>query len=65
MNFPSEKGDWKKFEKNNVTIALNVLYVKKEKICPAYVLKCFKASCYFIDSKWRRTQTIKDLSYAN
>ena len=26
INFPSEKDDWKKFEKNNVTIALNVLY---------------------------------------
>ena len=28
-----------KFEKNNVTIALNVLYAKKEKIYPAYVSK--------------------------
>ena len=27
----SEKGDWKKIEKNNVTTALNVLYAKKEK----------------------------------
>ena len=27
------------FEKNNVTIALNVLYAKKEKIYPAYVSK--------------------------
>ena len=31
INFPSEKNDWKKIEKNNVTIALNVLYAKKEK----------------------------------
>ena len=31
MNFPSEKDDWKKLEKNNVTIVLNVLYTKKEK----------------------------------
>ena len=31
MNFPSIKDDWKKIAKNNVTIALNVLYVKKEK----------------------------------
>ena len=31
INFLSEKGDRKKFEKNNVTIALNVLYAKKEK----------------------------------
>ena len=39
INFPSEEIDWKKFEKNNVTIALNVLYVKKEKIYPAYLSK--------------------------
>ena len=38
-NFPSEKDDQKKIEKNNVTIALNVLYAKKEKIYPAYVSK--------------------------
>ena len=37
--FPSEKYDSKKFEKNNVTIAINVLHVKKEKIYPAYVSK--------------------------
>ena len=29
INFPSEKDKWKKFEKNNVTIALNVFYAKK------------------------------------
>ena len=28
INFPSEKTHWKKIEKNNVTIALNVLYAK-------------------------------------
>ena len=38
-NFPSENNDWKKFEKNNVKIALNVLFTKKERIYPAYVLK--------------------------
>ena len=31
--------DWKKNEKNNLTIALNVLVVKKEKIYCAYVSK--------------------------
>ena len=30
--------------KNNVTIALNVFYVKKEKIYPAYVSK-HKSNC--------------------
>ena len=37
INFPSEKNDWKKFEKHNVTIALNVFYAKKEKTYTAYV----------------------------
>ena len=39
MNFPSEKDDWKKFEKNNVTIAFYTLYAKREKIYSAYVPK--------------------------
>ena len=38
INYPSEKDDWNKFEKN-ITIALNVLYDKKEKIYPAHVSK--------------------------
>ena len=29
INFPSEEYDWKKFEKDNQIIALNVLYIKK------------------------------------
>ena len=39
INFTSKEDDWKKIEKNNVIIALNVLYTKKEKIYPAYVSK--------------------------
>ena len=39
INFPSGKDDWKKFEKNNVAIALNVSYAKNEKIYPTYVSK--------------------------
>ena len=31
INYPSEKDDWKKIEKNNEIIALNVLYTKKRK----------------------------------
>ena len=38
INFPSEKDDWKKFEKKNVTIAIDVLYAKKEK----YILLIFQ-----------------------
>ena len=41
INFPSEKDDWKKFEKNNATTALNV--AKKEKIYPAYISKQLKS----------------------
>ena len=37
LNYPSEKDDWKSPEKNNLTITLNVLCAKKEKIYPAYV----------------------------
>ena len=37
INYLSEKDDWQKFEKNNFTIALNVLYAKKEKqILPTF-----------------------------
>ena len=39
VNFPSKKDDWKKLDKSNVTIALNVLHVNKEKIYPVYVSK--------------------------
>ena len=31
ISFPPEKVDWKKFAKNNVTIALNILNAEKEK----------------------------------
>ena len=40
IDFRSEKNDWKKFEKNNVTNGLNVVYAKKEKkIYSAYISK--------------------------
>ena len=39
INFPSEKYDWKKFEKNNPTLVLKVFYAKKGNIYPAYVSK--------------------------
>ena len=39
ISFSSEKDDWKKIKKSNRTIAPNVLYVKKEKIYPAYASK--------------------------
>ena len=41
MDFPSTSKDWKKFELNNESIALNILYVphKTRKICHAYKSK--------------------------
>ena len=41
IKFPSDKKDYKKFEQNNKTIALNILFVpyNTKKIRPAYVSK--------------------------
>ena len=41
INFPSHKEDWKKFESNNKSIALNILFVpyNTEKIRLAYKSK--------------------------
>ena len=39
INNPSKRDDWKTFEKNNLTIALNILYIKEKEICPAYISK--------------------------
>ena len=47
INFPSEKHGWKKIEKNNVTITLNVLYVKKKK----YILLMFQKTTQIVISK--------------
>ena len=37
INYPSKIDDWKTFEKNNPTIALNILYIKEKETCPAYI----------------------------
>ena len=41
IDFPSNQKDWKKFEKNNMTIALNILFVphNTKEIKPAYKSK--------------------------
>ena len=39
MNYPSEKDDWKKFEKHNLKIALTVFQAKNEKNTPTNVSK--------------------------
>ena len=37
INYSSRKDEWKKFEKNSLTIAPNVLYLKELNIYPAYI----------------------------
>ena len=41
LEFPSHSKDWKKFEQNNKTIALNILYVpyNTKQIRPTYISK--------------------------
>ena len=39
INYPSKIDDWKTFEKNNPTIARNILHAKEKEICPAYISK--------------------------
>ena len=56
------------FEKNNVTILVNVFYAKKEKVYSAYVSKHNsdrgKQVNLFNNFKQRKTRTVRDLSYA-
>ena len=37
MNYPSKIDDWKTFEKNNLTIVFNILFIKEKEICPTYI----------------------------
>ena len=39
INYSSKIEDWKRFEKNNPTIGLNVLLIKEMEICPVYISK--------------------------
>ena len=41
IKLPSQSNDWKKFERNNKTIGLNILYVpyNTKQIRPAYISK--------------------------
>ena len=47
INFPSGNNDWKKFEKNNVTIALNVYVLKKNN----YILLMFQNITQIVENK--------------
>ena len=39
INYPSKIDDWKTFEKNYPTTALNILYIKEKETCTAYISK--------------------------
>ena len=39
ISYPSKIDNWKTLAKNNLTIALNISYVKEKEICPAYISK--------------------------
>ena len=39
IKYPSKIDDWKTFEKNNPTIALDILHIKEKEIYPAYISK--------------------------
>ena len=39
INYPSNIDDWKTFEKNYLTIALNILFIKEKEIHPADISK--------------------------
>ena len=39
ISYPAKIDDWKTFEKNNQTIALNIFYIKEKEVCPDYISK--------------------------
>ena len=39
INYPSKMDVWKTFKKNNLAIALNILYIKEKEIYPACISK--------------------------
>ena len=55
INYPSKIDDWKTFEQNNPTIALNILHTKEKEITPAYIiLNQWKTNNSLNDSKRRK-----------
>ena len=39
INYPSKIDDWKRFEENDLSIAINILYTKEKEILTAYIPK--------------------------
>ena len=50
IHYPSNIDDWKTFEKNNPTIAIDIVYIKEKEKCPAVFPKinsnCEKQKLY-------------------
>ena len=51
ITFLSKKDDWKKFEKNNVSIAPNVLYAKREKTSYCFNVRN-REKWHYLTEKW-------------
>ena len=66
INFPSEKDNTEKFEKNKIAIVINVLDAKKEYILLMFqnITQTVKNKLFFY-FKWRKTVTVGDLSYVS
>ena len=39
IHYLSKIDDWKTFEKKNLTIPFNILYIKEKELCPVYISK--------------------------
>ena len=39
INYLSKIDNWKRFEKNSSTVALNIFYIKEKEILPAYIFQ--------------------------
>ena len=44
IKYPSKIDEWKTFEENNMTITLNILFIKEKEIYPVYISK-HNATC--------------------
>ena len=44
ISYPSKIEDWKRFEKNNPAIPINILYMEEKEVFPGYISK-IKSNC--------------------
>ena len=76
MNYSLKIDYWKIFDKNNPIFALNILYIKEEEICQAYIskinLNCYKKIIFLmIPNKEKEgylylaVKNVSDITYRN